>query len=61
VIDLITATTSSTGLKVYARLDENDYPTKIKITDKQLADVQIQGDKFHPEWNYAIIPSLEET
>jgi len=60
VIDLIAATTTSTGLKVYARLDENTYPTKIKVTDEQLAAVQIKGDHFHPEWNYTIIPSLEK-
>jgi transposase len=56
VIDLITTTTTSTGLKVYARLDENNYPTKIKVSDQQLAAVQIEGDHFHPEWNYTITP-----
>jgi hypothetical protein len=40
VIELIAATTTRTGLKVYARLDENAYPDKIKITDDQLAQVQ---------------------
>lgn len=60
VIDLIAATTTSTGLKVYARLDENDYPTKIKVSDEQLAAVQIKGDRFHPEWNYTITPSIEK-
>jgi transposase len=60
VIDLITATTTSTGLKVYARLDENSYPTKIKVSDEELAAVQIEGDHFHPEWNYTIIPSVEK-
>ena len=37
VIELITATTTRTGLKVYARLDQSAYPDKIKITDDQLA------------------------
>jgi transposase len=60
VIDLIAATTTSTGLKVYARLDENEYPTKLKVTDEQLAAVQIKRDDFHPEWNYTIIPSVEK-
>jgi transposase len=60
VIDLIAATTTSTGLKVYARLDENEYQTKIKVTDKQLAAVHIERDDFHPEWNYTIIPSLKK-
>jgi transposase len=56
VIDLIAATTTRTGLKVYARLDTNTYPDKITITDAELLAVQIQGDAFHPEWNYTITP-----
>jgi len=56
VIELIAATTTRTGLKVYARLDENAYPDKIKITDDQLAQVQLHGETFHPEWNYTIKP-----
>ena len=59
VIDLIAATTTRTGLKVYARLDESAYPDKIKITDAQLAAVQLSGDPFHPEWNYTIKPRRE--
>jgi transposase len=58
VIDLIAATMTSTGLKVYARLDTNTYPTKIQITDEQIRAVQLTGDKFHPEWNYTITPSV---
>ncbi len=58
VIELIAATTTNTGLKVYARLDEGTYPQKIKVTDEQLATVNITGHPFHPEWNYRITPSL---
>ncbi|MFL6226622.1 MAG: ISAzo13 family transposase [Actinomycetes bacterium] len=54
VIDLIAATTTRTGLKVYARLDERSYPDKIKVTDAQLAALQLEGSPFHPEWNYTI-------
>ena len=43
VIDLIAATTTSTGLKVYARLDTNTYPTKIQITDEQIQAVNSPG------------------
>jgi transposase len=56
IIDLIAATTTSTGLKVYARLDERSYPNKVKVSDAQLAAVQIDRDPFHPEWNYTINP-----
>ncbi|SDY38725.1 Rhodopirellula transposase DDE domain-containing protein, partial [Modestobacter sp. DSM 44400] len=56
IIDLIASTTTRTGLKVYARLDEGSYPDKIKVTDAELADVRLDGDPFHPEWNYTITP-----
>jgi transposase len=56
IIDLIAATTTRTGLKVYARLDERTYPDKIKVTNAELAAVQLTGDAFHPEWNYTIKP-----
>jgi transposase len=56
IIELIASTTTSTGLKVYARLDERTYPDKVKIPDAELAAVQIDRHPFHPEWNYTIKP-----
>ncbi len=56
IIDLISSTTTSTGLKVYAQLDEADYPAKITVSDAELAAVQIDRHPFHPEWNYTIKP-----
>ncbi len=60
VIDLIAATTSTTGLKVHARLDENTYPRGIKVPDKQLAAVNLTRDDFHGEWNYTVSPLLND-
>jgi transposase len=57
VIDLISSTKTKTGLKVYARLDPKTYPTKVKVTDEQMEAVNIEGEEFHPEWNYTITPS----
>jgi hypothetical protein len=56
IISLIAATTTSTGLEVYARLDDRSYPDKIKLSDAELAAVQLEGHEFHPEWNYTIKP-----
>lgn len=56
IINLIGATTTSTGLEVYARLDEGTYPDKIKVSDADLEAVNLHGDEFHPEWNYRIEP-----
>ncbi len=60
IVDLIASTTTRTGLKVYARLDEGTYPDKIKVTDVELAVVQLNGDPFHPEWNYTITPRAND-
>ena len=57
VIDLIASTTTRAGLKVYARLDPDTYATKIQVTDQQMRAVSIQGEQFHPEWNYTHRPT----
>ena len=56
IINLIGATTTRSGLQVYARLDEREYPREVKVSDAQLAAVNLTGDDFHPEWNYSIKP-----
>jgi Rhodopirellula transposase DDE domain len=57
VVSLIGATTSTAGLKVYAQLDENAYPRGVKVTDAELAKVNLTRDEFHGEWNYTIKPA----
>lgn len=57
VINLIAATTTSTGLKVYARLDQADYPKGIKITKAQMNAINLHRHDFHGDWNYTITPS----
>jgi Rhodopirellula transposase DDE domain len=56
IIELIAATTTSTGLTIYARLDETDYPKSVKVSDEQLAAVNLARHDWHPEWNYRIAP-----
>ena len=58
IINLIAATTTTTGLKVYAQLDKRQYPTKLEVTDAQLAAVNITRHSFHGDWNYTINPSI---
>jgi Rhodopirellula transposase DDE domain len=58
IINLIAATTTSTGLKVFAQFDQRPYPTKIEVTDEQLAAVNITRHAFHGDWNYTISPSI---
>jgi len=56
IVNLIASTTTRTGLEVYARLDPGSYPGKIKVADAELKAINLQGDDFHPEWNYTIRP-----
>ena len=58
IINSITATTSDTGLEVYAQLDPRDYPKGIDVPNAELAAVNLHSDDFHPEWNYTIKPRL---
>jgi Rhodopirellula transposase DDE domain len=56
IVELIGATTTKTGLKVECALDERTYEKGIKISDAEMATLNITGDDFHPEWNYTIRP-----
>ncbi len=56
VVNLISHTTTNTGLKIRARLDENPYPTGIKVADQEFNSIALIRDKFHGEWNYQIKP-----
>jgi transposase len=57
VVSLISATSSTAGLKVYAELDEHEYERGIKISNAELAAVNLHPDDFHGEWNYVIKPT----
>jgi hypothetical protein len=56
VVELIGATTTKTGLAVRCELDENLYEKGIKVTDEEMAGLNIVRNAFHPEWNYSILP-----
>jgi hypothetical protein len=59
VVELIAATTTKTGLTVRCELDTRTYPKGIKVTDAEMATLNIEGSKFHPEWNYTISPKAD--
>ena len=56
VVELIASTTTKTGLTVRCELDTRIYPKGIKVDDEEMATLNIEGDAFHPEWNYTISP-----
>ena len=57
VVNLIGATTTETGLKVYAELDPATYEKGRKVSDEEFAKVNIKLSRFHGEWNYVISPN----
>ena len=57
IIELISATTTNTGLTVQADYDPNWYPKGVKITDRQLAAVPLTRHDWHGDWNYTIDPA----
>lgn len=59
ILNLIGATTTTTGLSVTAELDPGTYPTGIKITDQQMKALPITRDQWHPEWNYTLHPTRD--
>lgn len=58
IVNLIGSTKTRTGLTIKAELDENAYPTGIKVSDEALAAIRMKKDKFHGDWNYTILPRL---
>jgi len=58
IIELIAGTTTTTGLKIYAQLDDREYEKGVTVSDEQLASVNLTRDAFHGEWNYVVTPAL---
>lgn len=58
IINLIGATTTTTGLTVKANLDQKIYLTGIKVSEDEKLNLNIVRDNFHGEWNYIISPNL---
>ena len=56
IVHLIANTATQQGLSVQAALDTDSYPTGIKVSDAELARVNLIQDTFHGEWNYTIAP-----
>jgi hypothetical protein len=57
IVNLIAATTTTSGLTVTCALDRGTYPTGRKVSDAELARIHLERDAFHGEWNYRIHPS----
>jgi hypothetical protein len=58
IIQLIGSVSTKTGLKVRARKENKEYTKGIKVSDKELEEINLIKHKFHGEWNYTIKPKL---
>lgn len=58
IVETIAATTTRTGLRVHAELDQTTYPTGIKIPDQDMTALHTNGilarHTFHGDWNYTL-------
>ena len=62
IVQTIAATTTRTGLTVTGELDTGSYPSGIKISDRDMKNLEkraVRRHGFHGEWNYSLIPRPE--
>jgi hypothetical protein len=56
IVNLIANTTTTTGLRIQAQLDDARYPTGLTISDKEMNTLNLHRADFHGDWNYALKP-----
>lgn len=56
IVQLIGHTRTAKGMRVKAKLDNNQYPTGVVVTDKEMKSLNLHKHEFHGEWNYEIHP-----
>ena len=56
VVNLIANTRTTKGLTIQSALDQGHYEKGIKVSDEEMAGLNIKTDAFHGEWNYLIRP-----
>jgi hypothetical protein len=58
IVELISATTTNTGLTVRCEPDTGQYPKGIVVSDAEMAALNIEPAEFHGDWNYTISPNI---
>ena len=56
IVQLIGSTTTRTGLNIKCAIDTNTYPAGVKVSNEDMAAINITPHEFHGEWNYTIAP-----
>ena len=58
IVRLIGETKTQTGLRVHCGLSTKDYPTKIKISQEQMNELELLAHPILPHWNYTLLPRI---
>ncbi len=56
IVELISATTTETGLTIRAERDTEYYETGVKVSDKEMAALPLTPHEWHGDWNYTLAP-----
>jgi hypothetical protein len=56
IVNLISSTTTKIGLKIEAEIDSAQYEKGIKVSNAEMARLNIEHASFHGEWNNKILP-----
>ncbi|RLC57711.1 MAG: hypothetical protein DRH89_02870 [Candidatus Cloacimonadota bacterium] len=56
ILNLISSTTTKSGLTIKAEIDSNKYSKRIKVSDAQMRMLDLNHNEFHGEWNYTLQP-----
>jgi hypothetical protein len=59
IVSLIASTRTKGGLRVRCELDKGRYPDGVKISDEQMAKINLHRHRFHGDWNYTIQPAKQ--
>ena len=55
-VELISRTTTGTGLRVVCRLDRRKYAPDRTVSDAEMETICLARSHFHGDWDYMITP-----
>jgi hypothetical protein len=58
IVRLIATTTTAKGLNVTCRLDRRRYPIGRKVSNQEIATINLTPHAFHGEWNYGVFSRI---
>ena len=58
IVNLISHTTTKTGLKVFSELDEKAYPLAKKVSNNEMKSINLHSHETTGKWNYTISPKI---